>query len=304
MRTHLENKEKMKKLEEEESKKLEWKAEEEKDIETLKNLAKKQGKWWFLHDIEEELGAEFKPLFRSIGQMKMEDKNDYLYVSRKIQLEASYPEIIKLFENLEKERGFSIEELKIRSSPNNPERHEASFTLSCVEIKKGFLSELTAMEGKEEEVPLFVDSLLLPPPWDEKQLLVLETEGIDPFVELEEVKKAVVPEGPVILPPIDISSKYRLEGIVSFPQYRIAIIGPDYILREGDWLDNMQITSINNHRITLMEGEQEYFMNIPGFATLGDKIKMEPTPEETEPTSEREETVDHLSENIPQDTIY
>jgi hypothetical protein len=280
MQKHKQNKEMIKKLEESQEEDTVLKTEEKKDIETLKSLAKQHGKWWFLHDIEDELGDEFKPLFRSIGQMKLEDKADYLYISRKVELEASYNELIRLFENLERERGFSIEELKISALPGNPERHHVSFTLSSVEIKKGFINELVGLEEKEEDLNLQVESLVLAPNWDSKQMLALENETIDPFVRQPRIKIVARSETPEILPPIDLSSKYRLEGIVDFPQYRIAIIGPDYILKEGDWLDNMQVVSIDDRRITLMDGEQEYFMSISGFATDTNRIKIDTMPED------------------------
>ena len=69
MHKHISNKEEIKRLEKEQSQEIDWEPEKQKDIETLKKLAKQQGKWWFLHDIEDELGEEFKPLFRSIGEI-------------------------------------------------------------------------------------------------------------------------------------------------------------------------------------------------------------------------------------------
>jgi hypothetical protein len=284
MRKHIANKRQIERLEKEQKQEVEWKLEEKRDIETLKKLAKKHDKWWFLHDIEEELGGEFRPLFRSIGQMKVEEGQDYLHVSRKVEVEATYPELIRLLENLERERGFSIEGLKISASSNDAERHNAKFTLSCVEVKKGFLDELLDIEEKKETVSPPTESLVLSPPWDKEQMLVLKTQTIDPFIKLDRERLRGGPEAPAILPPIDLSSKYRLEGIISFPQYRLAIIGPDYLLKEGDWLDNMQVIKIDDQRVSLKEGEQEYFLAIPGFAAAENEagvIKIEGIPQES-----------------------
>ncbi len=296
MRKNQANREEIERLQEEQTHKVDWETEKSKDIGVLRELAKYQGKWWFLHDIEEELGTEFIPLFRTIGELKIEDRRDYTYISRKLKVEASYAELIRLFENLERERGFSIENLKITSGAARSDtgRHLATFVLSSLEIKKKFLDELLAIKPEARQGTLPVESLLLAPPWTDEQMLALKIDTIDPFVKQDVLATLATPGEavPAILPPIDLSPRFRLEGIIKFPQNYIAIIGPDYIVKAGDWLENMQIEDINARRVTLIEGEQEYFMAIPGFATQENEIKIEEAP--IEALEQRPEFPEHV----------
>ncbi len=286
MQTHLENKEKIVKLENEQKMKAEWKAEEKKDIEKLKKLAREHGRWWFLHDIEEQLGPQFKPLFESIGPMKLTNERDYVYMSRNIVIEGTYPEIIKLFGNLEKDRGFSIEELSIsklgmRGDEFNLEQiNKASFILSSVEVKKDFMDELVGLERKQYLGDSFrMESLLLPALWNESEALVLKYLRKDPFAMPSGNTVQAVKDKVSILPPIDLSARYRLEGIVNFPLYKLAIIGPDYILKEGDWLEDKQVISISEEKITFKAGKQEYFLSVPAFDSDSEQIKTDTLPE-------------------------
>lgn len=277
---HDKNQQELEKMKKEEQHKGEWEIEKKKDIETLKELAKHHGKWWFLHDIEDELGEEFNPRFLGIGKIKVQDQQDYIYISRHLDIEASYPELIKLFENLERERGFSVEDLKISAGSNAGDgRHLASFTLSSLEIKKKFLDELLEIEEKKKERKQLAESLILTPPWRDDQLLIVKLNESDPFVKEDAAKFFTIASSggiglPAVVAPIDLSPRYRLEGIIDFPKYRLVIIGPDYILKEGDWLEDMQVESIENQKVTLRQGEQEYFLAIPGFMDLGDGIKI------------------------------
>lgn len=298
LQKHGKNQEELKKLEEKEKNKGTLDAEKDKDIETLKELSKQHGKWWFLHDIEDELGVEFKPLFISIGKVKLRDMRDYLYISRQMNIEATYPELIKLFENLEREKGFSVEDLKIQAhSPAQAGRHQVSFTLSSLEIKKKFLDELLEVEGKgkekeKEDLGQFAESLILSPPWGDEQMLIVKLDKDDPFVR-EDVSKLLTysPDSdsdsdiPAVVAPIDLSSRYRLEGIINFPLYRLAIIGPDYLLKEGDWLEDLQVQSIDKQKITFKQGDQEYFLPVPGFMNAGVGIRIEEVSEEETPGS-------------------
>jgi len=281
MQRHLANIAEISRYEAEQSTAMEKELEYKEDLQMLENLAKGHDKWWFLQDIEEVLGQEFQPLFRSIGSLKVEDKADYVRISRAIKVEASYPELIRLLEELEKKRGFAIEQLKIVQNPNNPGQHKAQFVLSSIEIKKGFFDQLRDLEGKKEVAAttniMPTESLIVPPPWKEGQKLVLREEFTDPFVKYEEEKVIEVVTGePEVLEPIDLSATYRLEGIVQFPQYRVAIVSPNYILREGDWLEDKQITSITESKVVLHKGEQEYYLTIPGFTSDSESIKISP----------------------------
>ncbi len=286
------NREEVEKLQEEQTHKVEWEADKAKDIETLRELAKSQGKWWFLHDIEEEMGTEFVPYFRIIGELKVEDQQDYIYISRNLEVEASYAELIRLFENLERELGFSIENLKITSGTarGDKDRHLATFVLSSLEIKKRFLDELLNIKQESKQVKLTMASLLLTPPWTADQTLALKIDTVDPFIKQDALAMFTVPTGtnketemgmPAILPPIDLSPRFRLEGIIKFPNTYVAIIGPDYIMQEGDWLENMLVEDIDARRVTLKEGEQEYFLAIPGFGIQDSGITIGGIPKET-----------------------
>ncbi len=249
-------------------KSLEQEFAEKEEIEALQDIGKGYNKWWFLQDIEETLGKQYTPLFTSVGPAKIQEKQDYRRLSRQIEVEGGYSELVELLENLEKEKGFSIEKLSIRQSRTVPGKQTASFTLSGVEIKEGIFEQLKDLDGKTEEkkVKFSAESLIIATSWKRNERLIVMEVLSDPFLPPlpEAVKTKVRVKAPE---PINLArlGKYKLEGILDFPDFRVAIISPNSILRAGDWLDTKEIISIGKRKVILREGRQEYYLVIPGY---------------------------------------
>ena len=272
---------------------LERELEEKEDIKTLKKLAQEREKWWFLQDIEENLGDKLRPMFKNIGPVTVVDHEDYLEMSRELEVSASYQELIQLFEELEKERGFTIGRLRINRDTQDIERQVAQFVLTTIEVKRSFFDQLRNMGADIEgtsQMALVSESLIIDPTWQEREKLRLKEEAVDPFISYEDrqillARQPVVAEEKVMVP-INLSSQYRLQGIVQFSKYLVAIISPDHILREGDKLDKKQVVSITRQKVTLIEGPQEYYIDLPEDSGINNTATETPADSEDSKTGE------------------
>ncbi len=255
----------------------------------LKLLAEEKGDLWFLEDVEDRLGKSFSPTFVLIGPLHSENKGNHLRFQRQISLEATYPEMIKLLNELEKKRGFTVSKLRIsqnkkaaaslskKKKGKTPKiRHRVEFLLSCIKIKESFLTQLglqAPVSAKED----YVESLLLAVPWKPGAKLKFGNMFNDPFVTVKKKeKRRKKASGPKIFPPIDLAGQYTLQGIIKVAGRRLALISPDLVLEAGDLLDNKKLDKIEAGQILLHEGKQKYFLQLPGdfdFGTKGKKSK-------------------------------
>ena len=281
---HAANIREIKKLKEQQAKLMQVPEKSEDETEVLKILASQKGELWFLEDIEEQLGLKAGPRFLLIGPVKREEKSNHVVFSRQVSLEAGFSELMRLLDILETKRGFRVSRLQIMVNPVNPKRHRIDFWLSCIRIKESFLAQLgldAPLSGREG---VKVASLLLDLPFRAGEKLVLEDELGDPFLKLEPrktrgpQKKALAKRSrrrrrskPLALAPIDLAGEYTLQGIVKVAGRRMALIAPDRVLEEGDWLGKKQLVEIRESKVIFQAGRQKYFLKLPGDSRLPGK---------------------------------
>ncbi|MBI5787561.1 MAG: hypothetical protein HZA78_01720 [Candidatus Schekmanbacteria bacterium] len=274
---HEENLQNIKGLKEKQAKLAEFQPKTQEELELAKILAEQQGDLWFLEDIEELLGEKYFPTFVLIGPLTQEAKENHIVYSRQMSLNATFPEVELLFMELESKRGFAISGLKLDAgtttaniNENGQQRHHVDFKLSCVKIKESFLTELgLPTVHNDQQIDAQVVSLLMDIPWGEGQKLDLDNEVKDPFiVYVRPVPKQIKTES-TSYEPKDLSGQYTLQGIATIGGKKMAIISPDRVLEVGDLLDHKKIAKIEDARIVLKEGRQEYFIKLPGGTEFG-----------------------------------
>jgi hypothetical protein len=196
----------------------------------------------------------------SIEPMQNDSSKHLRKVSRKVAIEADYPNMMRFLHRLEKTYRFVIENLLVET-PEESSTHRAEFILTSVQLddldrnakssnvnpgKKGGVSSVN--------LPILVQAV------EAHDGLKLSTHLRDPFTTKKRKTLWAGNSGSV-----DTSTEYRLTGIINFPGKRVAVIQSNhktFVVREGDLIEGSQVKAIKQDKILLISGERGYSLKI------------------------------------------
>jgi hypothetical protein len=202
---------------------------------------------FFMFNRVSELASKWRVELVSFSPAKRELRGVYSKITFLGEIRATYAGLLSFFQELEEGEKLLIETIELTSTSQSPLKHQAKFTLSCLEFTDQVFENL----GDHEPNPL-------PSPADKVAKMTM---GRDPFsippqgLESAETAKTSPPDL------IDLSGELRLTGIISFPQPETAVIERT-VLRKGDKIDDKEIMDIQKGRVILQKDGQRYVLKL------------------------------------------
>lgn len=211
----------------------------------------------FLDQLQEQRG--FVRLV-SIEPMQNDSSRHLRKVSRKVAIEADYPNMMRFLHQLERTHRFVIENLLVQASEESS-AHSAEFLLTSVQLEDLYgngksLNVNLRRKGKSSSVSPLISVQQV----DAHHGLTLSTLSRDPFRTKRRETVWARKSGSV-----DISAEYRFTGIINFPGKRLAVIeskDKTFVVGEGDLIEGKQVKAVEQDEILLISGERGYSLKI------------------------------------------
>ncbi len=196
----------------------------------------------------------------SIEPMQNDSSQHLRRVSRKVAIEADYPDMMRFLHQLEKTHRFLIENLLVQASEGSS-AHRAEFILTSVQLEDldcnvKSLNVNPRKKGGASSVnlPILVQAV------EAHDGLKLSTHLRDPFTTKR--RNTFWAENSRS---VDISTRYRLTGIINFPGKRLAVIESNdktFVVKEGDLIEGGQVKAIEKDEILLISGQRRYSLKV------------------------------------------
>lgn len=269
----------------------------------LKRFNITKDNWWYLGDLE-GIKGKYRPVFKNISRSKVSEGPNFTKLSRLVNMSGTFSEALDLIGNLEDSGDFQIEDLRISTDKTDNKKHEMEFWLSFMRIKEDVVKKLSdAIEGKssaKKDKKYHKRSLRFKPRWKKGERLILKKSKRDPFVDLKKRREAWLAQikeeqqnltskqllakelrskgkskENAPLPPLDISLKLVLKGVLSLKGTKMAILDAKfeviasqknlyrYNVRIGDFVGDKKVTRIEDKRVTLKSGKRTYYTVMP-----------------------------------------
>jgi len=181
-----------------------------------------------------------------------------------VEIEGNFQQIKKLFFGLEEEDGLIIDALKItnKSKSPNPDKLNCQFILNGIEVKDIYLNPADKKGGgKFSRASGIAAGLLLTDRWKERRKSLGQEIIRDPFSRSSSARDLAGRDSRSDTTSTDIFNGISFSGVISFPDYQVAIIEHE-IVKEGDLVGGKRVISIEKDRVTLEEDNKLYFLNL------------------------------------------
>ena len=205
----------------------------------------------------------------AIGALQRQETPEWTKVSRQIRLTGRFSDILRLVENVERNKGI-LEALKmqrpqLQGGEESLEEIEAQFGLVTVELPPDVRDRIRASNaalpaGCQPGAAAQGDSLRLQVPPGARPIVR------DPF----QIPGATPPPGapvePVTKPPPSDEAfpGLTLTGIIESPRGRVAIIN-NQMVREGGQIEGVLVQAIHKHEVVLKSPSAVKHLTLPKF---------------------------------------
>lgn len=206
---------------------------------------------FFMFNRVSQLASKWEVELVAFSPAKRELKGVYSEITFLGEIHATYAGLLNFLQELEEKERLIIEAVELTSTLQSPLRHQAKFTLSCLEFTDLLFENLSNSE-------------LNPIPFPDDQTVKMAM-GRDPFsspsqgFESADAEKTTTPDL------IDLSGALHLTGIVLFPEPETAII-ERRVLRKGDKIDDKEIVDIQKGQVFLQKNGQRYVLKLKDAA--------------------------------------
>ena len=218
-----------------------------------RNLTPQRGIPELLEQIN-RISNEMNIRFVAIKPLDEEEAAEYRKYPFLIETRAAYPELVNFVHRIENGMRLSLSNLQIERDPKDVSMHRLQFTLNIVEL-----------DADVDFGPAISADTVSPDSKETEELIAVFRDVFSPKQGTTVAQLPKPPEPAKVFKKKRRPPKLNLMGIMEIAGRRVAIIN-NKIVRPGDVILKQRVKRIEDDRVILMRGSQEYPLFLKGSA--------------------------------------